>query len=433
MKKGFGMNDQFADGTSIGGVDISGMTKNEAQQKLEKSVQSWEKSSHITINYLDQSIKLPTSKLQFNIDESLNQARDGKASPLTVTLDSSNLMDEISNTFKSINLEDWNIARLNENICKVASNLQTGNHDYHLVDYAIDGDKKNKIVAKAELTSIPEDAQYDIAAWVKQFKQIKIPAQSAFSLLDVTKMDPAVTYSENDLSMIATTIYQAILTTNFEIIDRYISSELPSYAVLGEEAKVVPNKLDFVFINPNTSAYKLHFAYSNHTLSVSVVGTPFLEKYKILKKNYKTFSPKTVVHYNKTLKASQSVVLQAGKAGQYVKLYRKIYDQNHALLKSELISEDFYPSVPKIISKAYPEETTTDTAGTDQQSTDGNSEAQNTVTDSAQTNQQQHSDEKTSSNDSSSQKDKSADSASTDSAKSASVKADNSKDDKSGE
>nr|WP_235929359.1 VanW family protein [Heyndrickxia ginsengihumi] len=233
--------------------------------------------------------------------------------------------------------------------------------------------------------------------------------------------------------MIATTIYQAILPTNFEIIDRYISSELPSYAVLGEEAKVVPNKLDFVFINPNTSAYKLHFAYSNHTLSVSVVGTPFLEKYKILKKNYKTFSPKTVVHYNKTLKASQSVVLQAGKAGQYVKLYRKIYDQNHALLKSELISEDFYPSVPKIISKAYPEETTTDTAGTDQQSTDGNSEAQNTVTDSAQTNQQQHSDEKTSSNDSSSQKDKSADSASTDSAKSASVKADNSKDDKSGE
>ena len=50
-----------------------------------------------------------------------------------------------------------------------------------------------------------------------------------------------------------------ILPTNFSIIERNISEELPDYAELGFEAKVNPEKnKDLVFSNGNESSYKIH-------------------------------------------------------------------------------------------------------------------------------------------------------------------------------
>jgi len=49
------------------------------------------------------------------------------------------------------------------------------------------------------------------------------------------------------LNVIATGIYQAVLPSNFSIVERNIGSSLPNYANLGFEAKVNPrNNTDFI-------------------------------------------------------------------------------------------------------------------------------------------------------------------------------------------
>ncbi|GER72119.1 VanW family protein [Weizmannia acidilactici] len=387
IEKGFGHTEKFSEGTSAGGVDLSGLTKDEAQQKLENAVQKWKASHPVTLLYLNQSIKLPAAELRFDLAESLNRAQDGKPGKLYVTVNNSGLVKMISESFPEISLEDWNIGQLNTAICNAASRLETGNLTFDLASYAIQADQSEKTVSKAVLTAIPEAEAYELETWAKQFPKLDIPAQSAFSLLK-TAGKTGSAFSNTAMSMIATAIYEAVLPTDFEIIERYTSNELPGYAALGKEARIVKGKLDFSFVNPNTTAYKLQFAYRNGAFTVSVTGRPFAEKYKIAEKNAKTIEPKTAVRYTSSLKANQSVVKQTGRAGHYVKIYRNIYSQENSLLKSTLLSEDFYPPVTKIVSKGYPEEaegSTSNTSGTTTGGGTSSSADQKSAAETAQT------------------------------------------------
>ncbi|WP_018660960.1 VanW family protein [Heyndrickxia acidiproducens] len=354
LEKGFGHAAQLSNGTSAGGVSLSGMEKDKAGQKLENAVQNWKSSHPIMITYLNHSAKLPADRLQFDIKETLKHIRDGGSTPLFVTLNNRVLMNVLSKAFPAISLEDWNIDRLNADICKAAARLETGKTSFDLSAYTL-SDQTEKVVSKATLTSIPAADRYELETWVKEFPKLNIPAASSFSLLK-TAGETGSYFSNTALSIVASAIYEAVLPTNFECIERYTSSELPGYATPGKEARVVQDKLDFAFINPNHSAYTLQFAYKNGALTVSVTGRPFAEKYKIISKNAQTIEPKTAVHYTSTLTAKQSVVLQYGKTGHYVKIYRNVYSRHNSLLKSVPVSEDFYPAVSEIIAKGYPEE-----------------------------------------------------------------------------
>jgi G5 domain/VanW like protein len=193
-----------------------------------------------------------------------------------------------------------------------------------------------------ELKDVPSDLQ----SVVEANPEILIEKGTEFSLLEFAKNQKI----ENSfvLSVIATGIYQAVLPSNFSIVERNISNALPDYALLGMEAKVnVAKGLDLVIANPNTSLYSIELKIEGNNLVVTLKGEKLLNNYEVSKKDEQQLKPKTIKQYSPLVLPGTIQVQKEGSDGNIVKVYRDIYEANQ-LIKSELISEDYYPPVYRV-------------------------------------------------------------------------------------
>jgi hypothetical protein len=188
--------------------------------------------------------------------------------------------------------------------------------------------------------------------------KVEISANSAFSFDDFAKKQKVDGLSPDNLSILATVMYEAILPTNFTIDERNIGVDLPKYAKLGFEAKVdLLNQRDLVFSNPNQTSCTLEFQLSDNLLQVTLKGEPLPYVYQIVKQNEQKITPKAIVQYSPYLKPGQVLVNQMGTSGQTVDIYRDIY-QGSKLVSSELISNDYYPPVQSVEIHALNESAT---------------------------------------------------------------------------
>lgn len=189
-----------------------------------------------------------------------------------------------------------------------------------------------------QLNTIPEGLKTVLLS----NKNIEIPAQSTFSLMELLKKQKLEKVSSETLSILATAIYQSILPTNFTIAERNISRKLPVYADLGLEAKLNPSEnMDLAFVNPNKTKYQLKLQLKNNHLKVSLLGGKLTYQYKITTADAQQFLPKTVVQYSPLLSSGQIKLASAGISGQDIKVYRTSY-RDHLLVTRELISDDYY-------------------------------------------------------------------------------------------
>jgi hypothetical protein len=198
-----------------------------------------------------------------------------------------------------------------------------------------DTDLSSKTVT---LKEVPEDLQ----SFIDDYQKIDIPGESSFSLLGFVN-EKKINVQPETLSIIATGIYQTILPSNFTIVERNIGDTLPDYAELGFEAKVSKlQKADLIFKNPNKEKSYFEFNLDHKQLKITLMGKPFLYTYKISKKDEQKLQPKTIVQYSPLVIPGKIKIQNPGADGQIVKVYRDIY-QGGQLMKSELISEDYYP------------------------------------------------------------------------------------------
>ena len=195
----------------------------------------------------------------------------------------------------------------------------------------------------AEATVNLDETPDDLPTFIGTVSKIDIPAQANFSLLEFVKKQKLGTMNSDSLSMIATGIFQAILPTNFSIVERNIGSTLPAYAHLGFAANVnAAENEDLAFNNPNTTNFALYFQLNNSTLTVTLKGKKLPNDYKIVAKQAMQLEPKTIIQYSPLLSSGQTKVMESGKNGQSIKVYRETY-QGAFLKESELISNDYYP------------------------------------------------------------------------------------------
>jgi hypothetical protein len=217
---------------------------------------------------------------------------------------------------------------------------------------------------------------------VERLSPIKVEGHSQVSLLKLIEAQKLVTFSPEAASMLATTIYEAILSSNFTIVERQTGVILPEYASLGIEAKVdLDNHLDLVFVNPNNASYEIKLQRQDNTLTAKLIGSKFLYDYKINLAEKQEFKPKTIIQYSPLLPTNTTNIQQEGKNGFLIKVYRDIYDENGGWLRKEAISEDFYPPVPRIELHALTSSKTGD-------SSDGQTVATQATVDSGQNNTQ---------------------------------------------
>lgn len=372
--------DYFAEGTIIGNLPVAGKTEEEAKSLVNEEVSEWFTNTNITVQYMEKSKTLDLGSIEFDVEASVSEAEQGMRNLVQARIQPLN--DFLMSLSPSINLEDFNVGALQNEILNSAMVLEPGDYTFRAEDFHISASlKENEVIE--ELSIIFDQQNDEIGTFAG--KTIAIAGKSQFSFLKYLEEEKLQTLSAQSLNKVASAIYRVILPTNFSIIERHISSSLPPYAVLGFEAKVdAKKKLDLAFSNPNDSEYALQFVKKGQSLIVSLKGPEFLNEYTISLEDEKTFAPKTIKQFSPLLEKGGVKVKSEGQNGLFVKVFRESHDENGALLQKKLISEDFYAPLHRIELHALKESTSTSEApgdktddeqnGTGDEGTDQNGE-----------------------------------------------------------
>jgi hypothetical protein len=337
----------FPTGTMIGPIDVSGKTKGQAEQLLNGKVNQWQQQGIIEVRYVEEKVNWEKSIVQFHIQESVAEAVPNKQNPIYADVSTDDVRQQITDHFPSLNVDQFDTAALRSNLVQQAVLLGTNPNEI-LLDQYLNGRNAKQTIADAYQDHISITSGINMV--LKKLPVIKVPASSQVSFLQQLKTANLTWVSSSDLSTIASLMFQLVLKTNFSVLEKNQSAELPSYTPAGLEAKVDPQmNQDFIFANPNKTAYQLSFQKVRNGLYASLKGIPFAYSYDQLLKDKQTFQPKTVIQYSSTVPNGQSPVVEdKGTAGVLIKTFRETRSQTGQLIRSEEISEDFYPPIPKI-------------------------------------------------------------------------------------
>lgn len=336
-------NDQFAEGTRIGSFSVAGKTYNEALQLIDEQLTKWTNESIITLKYKEKSEQLDVSYFTFDIENTVSKTKNGQENPVIVQLEP--LDDFLLTLSPTLTVDAINLEDLQSQILQGAMSLDAGSYEIRIDDYLADSGE-GELTTIAESIIQPEYVENELERFAG--KSIELGATSQFSFLSFVEEEIGE-ISQLSLSKIATAIYHVILPTNFDMLERHISNELPGYAELGFEAKVdLALKNDLVFSNPNEFSYFLEFEKKNDSIFVYLKGPEFLNRYVIKSAGKETFDPKIIRQFNPQLGPTEIKVKVEGRKGQLIKVYREHQDEKGEVIKKELISEDFYPPVHQV-------------------------------------------------------------------------------------
>ncbi len=357
----------FPENSSIGGVPIGGLTEEEATALLISKIDKWKGKGDVIVYTEDQSITIPYENIKINIQDSIYTMKTrtkkpwykvfSKANPqqlpLKVTVDLTKKqikeLEKTTDVKATIQLIENTISYL-------------GEHEITAVPIA---EEDKPVVVAKDTWEIPEDYIF-LQELIEELNGLKIGKNESFSYLDSVANQVSY-YSEDEGKFIASMLYTLLLQTNVEFIERHSQGAIPSYTDPGLEADVsIAEDKDLVAHNPGPNEYTISIEQTGNQLKMSLQSTKLENTYNVRVENSKTVDYRTITRYNKDLQPGHKQVLQKGKKGKRVEVYRIVISPDGEEVGEELISRDFYLPQQEIVLVAPAVEETTDGAGTDE-------------------------------------------------------------------
>jgi hypothetical protein len=329
----------FSENTTIGSYDVSNKSKEEARTYIQSKVDSWLTTANIRLVYKGQNYPVETTSFVFGVEDSISSATNGAQNELYVKWEEKAL--------NTLNLPSSIMAKLDTEklTIKMQESAQTliPEIEIKLKDFLPAEDSVMISNASVKLSS---DVDSEI---MEELVPIEVLPDSIFSLAAYANENGQANVSASTFSLIGSALYKALLQSDITIVERHISSQLPKNIELGYETKVDFSKnLDLKIYNPSDTSYKIEFNLNGQELEAVVTGTPPIYEYKITATGKQEFKPRVINQYSPLLKQGQKSVQTEGKAGLLIKINREIYGENGELLKTEFISEDFYPPIHRV-------------------------------------------------------------------------------------
>jgi hypothetical protein len=259
--------------------------------------------------------------------------------------------------------------KLLKDLIDVATMLKGENQTFSIADYLLD----DTLVEKTLIDSIIKVSDKKVLEELKEGlsnKEVSLLAGQVFSVHDWL-LKENITLSDEASSIVASVIYQLSASTNFTVLERHISTELPEWAVAGYEARMERGKMDLVIENPNNNDFSVTFSIDSSTVLGTLNGPALPYVYSIEEENKESYSPKMIVQYSPSLLNNQKKVKEEGKDGVFIKLQRVAKDGSGAVLETESFSEDFYPPVHRIEQHSLIRNTVATNPGTDEDANSG--------------------------------------------------------------
>jgi hypothetical protein len=333
----------FPENTWIGPIDASGLEKAEVNQELVTKVNEWQTSSSIQLLFKETNGLIPIEEIIFKVDESVQFAKDSVKNELLIDIDDEAIQKVLLSISPAFENNKVDMVKLKSHLITEISSLQTQAIDINIEDFLSMPELEEQIVHTVSIPVINDDLQ-NIGA------TLMIEPNGTFSLLGFLEKQGLMELDSSVIDIVSSGIYQAILQTNLEILERHIGSELPEYIGLGYEAKVNANlKWDLSIYNPNEEKYKIEIYSDGKSLIFDVIGLPFLYEYTIMQEGLQSFDPKTIKQYNPLLEPGQTKITKNGQKGYYLEVSRLILDETGKLVEQQLVSKDYYSPVHQVV------------------------------------------------------------------------------------
>ncbi|WP_165389338.1 VanW family protein [Fictibacillus sp. BK138] len=337
----------------MGSILVEDATKQEAESIVKEEISEWQNQYPVYLSYNEQKVQLSPDTWLFQVEESV-QKISGNSNKLLVELDKESVKSSVFKLNVTGLEELLDEEMLYAHLKQVGAKLPTSNLEININEFLTTFGQAEEVVSQSTVKLPGEHVL--LADWIKGLHGYEIKPGSSFSLIHAIEEVSLTAQDSIDLNVLASGIYTAVQKTNFTIVERHTSRELPEYAELGFEAFVKPADMDFSFQNPNAAPYKLEFLIDKDHLVVSIVGVPLPFTYKV-KVDKQVFKPKTIIRFNEQLASFlSSVVVDGGSEGYLAAVYRESFGSGGEVVESIKLSEDFYPPKHRIEERGYPVE-----------------------------------------------------------------------------
>ncbi len=149
---------------------------------------------------------------------------------------------------------------------------------------------------------------------------------------------------------VTSTLYNAVLLADMEIIERTSHFRPPGYVPLGQDATVADNLLDFKF--KNTSPFNIFISSEllDGSITFNIYGKRSTDSadIKIVSANKKVLEPNTIIRQDPGMQIGKEVIEVEGQRGFQITTYR-IKTKNGQEIKRELLATDEFPPEDRVV------------------------------------------------------------------------------------
>lgn len=164
------------------------------------------------------------------------------------------------------------------------------------------------------------------------------------------------------ICQVSSTLYNAVLYSNLNVVERYNHCFESSYVDAGRDATVSWGTVDFKFKNDRKYPIKISATAKNGTETVIIYGIKEDGDYEVIVQSKKISTVNRTIKYvdDDTIESGKEVVTQTGHDGCVSETY-KILRLNGKIVSTILVSKDTYNSLERIIKRGTKVEESTST------------------------------------------------------------------------
>ncbi|MDO7788701.1 VanW family protein [Desulforamulus aquiferis] len=150
---------------------------------------------------------------------------------------------------------------------------------------------------------------------------------------------------------VSTTLYNAVLLANLQLVERTNHSIPIPYVPIGRDATVVFDLIDFKFKNSTDYWLYIQSYVSGGNLTIKIFGNNSFRRDVVIRSWVdETYEPETIVEQDHSIRKGDRIVKQQGAPG-YKALAERIVMQNGQVIKVEKLPFSIYNVKNKIISQ----------------------------------------------------------------------------------
>ncbi|SER67478.1 VanW family protein [Salisediminibacterium halotolerans] len=330
--------EQFSEDRQIASADVSEMSVSEAESHVSDEADIWLNEAEISVRWFDERLPLDNNTVSVDEEAAVNEAlqSENNNSGIVLHVHEDSLIEDagrftgLANFAERVNIEELTES-LELELADMPANTQISVNEYMSLE--------NEVLVRSERDRTLEG---EASEWIRELEEVTIEADSVFSFHEMLN-DHDISYvSGEDAAVLSSAVYETLVQSNFEIVERHIRYERYENVPLGYDAAISNNNQDLQAENVNDTAYTLRFETTSEGFAVELEGYDWPYTVDIDMDSEEQVDYDTRIRFDEQLPPGTEESLQDGRQGEFVRLTRSFSDESNEILREETISEDFY-------------------------------------------------------------------------------------------